>query len=142
MIKINRLIKYSILFIIGGILYYSIENLWRGYSHISMFTLGGLCFIMIGMIKEKFFPFTNSLLIQQISACMIITILELMFGLVLNINLGLKVWDYSDLKFNFMGQICLGYSILWFFLSLPTIILYDYLKHWLFKEIKPSYKYL
>lgn len=142
MIKIKNLIKYSILFTIGGTLYFLIEILWRGYSHFAMFILGGLCFISIGAIKEYFFTFKKSLLIQQGISCLVITVLELIFGVILNIGLGLEIWDYSNLKFNFMGQISLRYSILWFFLSLPTIILYDYLSHWLFEEEKPHYKYI
>ncbi|MGO1469937.1 MAG: putative ABC transporter permease [Tissierella sp.] len=142
MIKIKKTIEYSILFIIGGTLYFLLENLWRGYSHFSMFVLGGLCFISIGLIKKVLFPSKNLLLKQQLIACITITILELIFGLILNSGLGLEVWDYSDLKYNFMGQISLLYTILWFFLSLPTIILYDYLRHWMFKENKPKYKYI
>lgn len=134
--------KYSILFIIGGVSYFLIENLWRGYSYFSMFVLGGLCFITIGIIKRYVFSLKSSLIIQQGMACCIITVLELMFGLILNIKLGLQIWDYSNIKFNFMGQICLEYSILWFFLSLPTIIIYDYLRYLLFKEERPNYKYI
>lgn len=140
--KINNLNKYFILFIIGGTLYFSIEILWRQYSYFSMFLLGGLCFISVGIIKERLVKITNSLLMQQVVASLTITLLELIFGLILNAKLGLGVWDYSEVRFNFMGQICLKYSILWFFLSLPGIILYDYLKYWLFKEKKPQYKYI
>ncbi|MGJ0848756.1 putative ABC transporter permease [Tissierella praeacuta] len=138
--KIKQWIKYLILFIIGGISYFFIEILWRGYSHITMFILGGLCFISVGLVKEYYFTFKKPLLIQQCISCLIITILELIFGLILNVKLGLDVWDYSNFKFNFMGQICLRYSILWFFLSLPTIIFYDYLRHFLFREGKPKYR--
>lgn len=136
----RQLIKYSILFIIGGTLYYCIEILWRDYSYLAMFFLGGLCFISIGYINEQYFRFRKSLLLQQVIACLIITSLELLFGLIFNIRLGWDIWDYSIYKFNFMGQICLKYSILWFFLSLPAIFLYDYLKYWLFGEEKPKYK--
>lgn len=136
----KHLSKYLILFIIGGVLYFIIEVLWRGYSHITMFGLGGLCFISIGLINDYYFIFRKPLLLQQGIGCLIITSLELIFGLVLNVGLGLNIWDYGKNRFNLMGQICLKYSILWFFLSLPAIILYDYLKYWLFGEEKPDYK--
>lgn len=135
----TQTIKYFILFFVGGVIYFFIEILWRGYSFIEMFLLGGLCFISIGLIGEHYFAFKKSLLIQQGIACLIITSLELIFGLILNVWLGLSIWDYSKQMFNFMGQICLGYSILWFFLSLPAIIFYDYLNHWLFDGEKPIY---
>ena len=34
--------KYSFLFDIGGALYVLIELIWRGWSHWTMFALGGL----------------------------------------------------------------------------------------------------
>lgn len=142
MIEIDKLGKYLTLFIIGGTLYFLIEIMWRQYSYFSMFVLGGLCFISIGLTKEYFSEISNSLLMQQFLASLVITFLEFLFGLVLNIKLGLGIWDYSDVRFNFMGQICLVYSVLWFFLSLPAIILYDYLSYWLFKDKKPQYKYI
>ncbi|WP_373419509.1 putative ABC transporter permease [Sporanaerobacter sp. PP17-6a] len=107
-----------------------------------MFILGGLCFVSVGLINEYYFKLKKSLLIQQSVSCLVITTLELIFGLILNVRLRLNVWDYSNLKFNLMGQICLEYSVLWFFLSLPAIIFYDYLRHWLFGEEKPHYKFI
>lgn len=140
MIWLKKTIQYIILFMIGGISYYFIEILWRGYSHVGMFVLGGMCFILIGSISEYYFTSKRSLLIQQVISCLVITVLELAFGLILNIGLELNIWDYSNLNFNFMGQICLRYSMFWFFLSLPAIIFYDYIRYWLFGEEKPQYK--
>ena len=127
---------------IGGVSYYFIEILWRGYSHVGMFVLGGLCFVLMGSISEYYLAPRSNLLIQLGISCLLITILELIFGLILNVWLGLGVWDYSNLNFNFMGQICLGYSMLWFFLSLPAIICYDYMRYWLFRDKKPNYKFI
>lgn len=134
--------KYLVLLIIGGNLYYILEVLWRGYSHFTMFMLGGICFILVGLINEISITSNMPLIIQQFIAAIIITSLELVFGLVFNIWLGLNIWDYSSLRFNFMGQICLMFSILWFFLSLPAILLDDYLRYWIFGEEKPEYRYI
>lgn len=128
----RKIFEILILFLIGGMSYYFIEILWRGYSYFSMFLLGGLCFVSIGLVREYFFINQKPLLIQLIIACVIITSLEFLFGFILNIIFKLGVWDYSDLKFNFMGQISLRYSIFWIFLSIPVIIMDDLLKHWLF----------
>jgi len=38
-----------------------------------------------------------------------------------NIVLGWEVWDYSQLPLNIMGQVCLLYSGMWFFISMPAI---------------------
>lgn len=106
-----------------------------------MLILGGLCFIIIGTINEYLFKYKKSpILLQLIMSGLIITILELISGLVLNTWLGLDIWDYSNLEYNFMGQICLKYSLKWFLIALPAIILYDYMNYWLFKAEKPDYK--
>lgn len=133
--------KYLTLLVAGGNIYYLLEIIWRGYSHYSMFLLGGLCFMFIGLINES--PKTENLplIIQQIISCLLVTALELIFGLVLNLWLKLNIWDYSNLRYNFMGQISLAFSVLWFFISLPAIILDDYLRYWFFGEEKPSYKF-
>jgi len=133
--------KYLFLLVIGGNLYYILEVIWRGYSHFSMFLLGGLCFILIGLINESHATSNLPLIMQQAIAAIIITLLEFVFGLIFNIYLGLGIWDYSSLRFNYMGQICLTFSILWFFLSLPAIMLDDYLRYWIFDEEKPKYRY-
>ena len=44
--------KYLFLFAVGGALYVLIELLWRGWSHWTMFALGGLCFVYLGLINE------------------------------------------------------------------------------------------
>lgn len=127
------------LFTIGGLLYYLIEILWRGYSHLSMFVVGGICFIFIGLINEHL-SFDTPLWKQQLIAASIVTGIELIAGLILNVWLKLDIWDYSNLAFNLLGQICLQYSILWFLLSLLAIVLDDWLRWWLFEEEKPHYK--
>jgi len=48
----KQLYKYSILWLIGGLIYYFIELLYRGYSHFTMVALGGCCFILLGLINE------------------------------------------------------------------------------------------
>lgn len=131
--------KTLVLFLIGGGAYYTIELIWRSYSHLSMFILGGICFVLIGLIN-KFYSWELPLWKQMLFATIIITVLEFMFGVILNIFLGLNIWDYGNLKFNILGQISLGYSALWFFLSLPAIFLDDWLRWKLFEEEKPRYK--
>ena len=134
----NVIFKYFILFIIGGFLYYCIEILWRGYSHWTMFLLGGLCFILIGGLNN-YIPWEMSIIKQGVIGALIVTSLEFIFGLVLNLYLNLGIWDYSNMPFNILGQICLLFSIAWFFLSLVAIFIDDWLRYILFKEEKPHY---
>lgn len=44
--------KYVVLGVTGGLLYILIETVWRGYSHWTMFVLGGICFLALGLINE------------------------------------------------------------------------------------------
>ncbi len=140
MIKLsNNILKYILLFFIGGFSYCAIELIFRGYSHISMLIAGGICFILIGLLNE-IFPYKVSIISQMFISALIVTAVEFISGYIVNIILGLNVWDYSDLPYNFLGQICLLFSNIWFLLSLPAIILDDYLKYYLLGEEKPSYK--
>ncbi|MFU0828641.1 MAG: ABC-transporter type IV [Lachnoclostridium sp.] len=135
----NTTLKYILLFFIGGYSYCGIEILYRGYSHVSMLIAGGICFILIGLLNEVF-PEGISIISQMVISSFIITAVEFMVGLIVNVWLKLNVWDYSGLPYNFMGQICLAYTNIWFFLSLGAILLDDYLKYFLLGEEKPSYK--
>ncbi len=135
----KHICKNLALFIIGGAIYYLVEVLWRGYSHISMFVVGGICFLLIGLINE-YFTFQMPLWKQQIIAAAIVTGIEFIAGLMLNVWLKMDVWDYSNLPYNLLGQISLQYSIIWVILALPAIILDDWLRWKLFNEEKPHYK--
>lgn len=100
----KNFIKYAILFSLGGISYLLMELLWRGYSHWTMFALGGLCFVLIGVINE-FYTYEIPLFIQMVIGTFIITALEFITGCIVNLTLHLNVWDYSDMPMNIMGQI-------------------------------------
>jgi uncharacterized membrane protein len=139
--QLKQILKLCILALIGGITYVLIELAWRGYSHISMFILGAFCFVLLGGINE-FLPWELGFVWQMLIGAGIVTILELIVGIVVNVWLGLEVWDYSNLPFNFMGQICLPFSFAWTLLSGVAIVVDDYLRYWLFGEEKPHYKIL
>lgn len=138
MINIKQWLKIFILFLIGGFIYVAIELGFRGHSHWTMFLLGGLCFILIGGLNN-YIPWEMSIIKQGIIGALIITSLEFIFGLVLNLYLNLGIWDYSNMPFNILGQICLPFSMAWFFLSLVAIFVDDWLRYILFKEEKPYY---
>lgn len=137
---IKNIIKYLILGIIGGFTYVIIELLYRGHSHWSMFIVSAVAFISIGLINE-FISWNMKLWKQMLIGSGIVTMLEFISGYILNIKLGWHIWDYSNVPFNIIGQICLPFSIAWFFISLIAIIADDYLRYWLFGEEKPHYKW-
>lgn len=136
----KNLLKYTFLFFIGAISYYFIEIIYRGFSHPSMFILGGICFISIGALNN--YKIKIGILYQMVFGSVIITMLEFITGYIVNIVLDLHVWNYSNLPYNIMGQICLPFSIIWFLMSYLIIIVDDYLRHKFFNERIPKYKFL
>lgn len=139
----KKLLKPTILFSIGGGIYISIEIIYRFLmdrppTHWAMYVLGGLAFLLIGALNEHVdweIPFW----IQDLVGTTITLLLEFIFGCVLNLWLGLTVWDYSNLPFNILGQICLPFALIWAVLVAIAIVLDDYLRYWLFGEDKPVY---
>lgn len=135
------LLKNALLFMVGGDCYVLIEIMWRGWSHWTMFLLGGVCFLALGYIN-RFLPWETPFPVQQAIGAAIITGLEFITGCIVNLRLGWCVWDYSAQPFNLYGQICLKASVGWFFLSSVGIVLDDFLRWRLFGEEKPRYKFL
>ena len=137
----KRLWKTLILFSVGAVLYSAIEIVWRGRTHWTMAVLGGICFVICGGVNE-YLSWETPLLLQCLICAILITAAELAAGMVLNVRMGLAIWDYSDLPFQYRGQICLGYSCLWYLLSLAAILLDDWIRWRFFGEEKPRYRIL
>ena len=125
--------KYLFLFDVGGLLYVLIELAWRERSHWTMFILGGICFIYLGLINE-ILPWTMPLWKQILVGAVGITFLEFFTGCVVNLWLNLGVWDYSNMPGNLFGQICPQYFVLWLPVSLMGIVLDDWIRYWKFRE--------
>ena len=134
----SKFLRLMTLWLWGGFVFYCIELLWRGYSYPSMFVVGGMCFLIIGGINN-YLPWSIGLVWQSLIGGAAVTVIELASGIVLNIWLGLAIWDYSHLPFNILGQICLLYSLIWVVLSTVGIFLDDYLRWKLYGEQRPKY---
>ena len=71
-IYLKNISEYLVLWAVGGCIYYGIEVLFRGFSHISMFMLGGLCmqfFTWQGRLTEW-----QDALPRQITRCTIFVV--------------------------------------------------------------------
>ena len=113
--------KNCLLFYTGGTVYLSLELLYRGRSHGSMFMAGGLCFLLIGhlnRVKPKL-----PLPLRALTGAAIVTAVELGAGML--VNRQFQVWDYRNQPGNFMGQICPLFSALWIPLSLAAALLFN-----------------
>lgn len=101
---------YLYLALLGGFGYCTIEIIYRGRTHYSMFFAGAIVLASFYYISK----FTNMSLIQKcIVGALIITMIEFALGIWFNLILHENVWDYSNVPFNLMGQICLPFSAIW-----------------------------
>jgi len=82
---------------------------------------GGACLSLFYAAEYRLH--THKLWKRCVLGALIITTLELLVGCIVNRVLGWKVWDYSNIRFNLLGQICPAFSIMWFFISMPAIFL-------------------
>ena len=60
---------------------------------------------------------------RSLIGAVVITSAEFIVGVTVNLIFKWNVWDYSAIPFNFIGQICLRYCILWFLLCIPVVII-------------------
>jgi uncharacterized membrane protein len=130
--------KNAVLFYLGGMGYVALELIWRGWSHGSMFLVGGLCFLLLGNI-DRFVP-DMPLLFQSVLGAILVTGVELVSGLIINLWLGLGVWDYSGYPYEFLGQVCMSYFFLWIWVAAFAVLLEDLLRTKLFGETALSYR--
>lgn len=114
--------KSCVLFCIGAFGYGQIELLYRGRTHWSMLLAGGLCLVLLGLLDGAL-PRRLPLLGRCGVGALVITSIELAFGLLCNVVLGLDVWDYSQEWGNLWGQICPRYTLYWLLLCLPGFML-------------------
>ena len=135
---LRKFVRLMTLWLWGGFVYYCIELLYRGYSHPSMFITGGVAFLVVGGLNN-YIPWWLGFVWQCVIGGIAITFIELIAGLIVNIWLGLGVWDYSDLRFNLWGQVVPIFTLAWMVLCVIAIWLDDLLRWKLFEEQKPSY---
>ncbi len=119
--------ELSLTFLVGGLTYGLLEILFRGYTHWTMLITGGICFLLFYIVNSSIK--TNSIFIRCLFATLIITTLEFIVGYIVNIIFKLNVWDYSGIGFNFMGQICLLYSTVWFSMGIPMTFVANLIKN-------------
>lgn len=117
--RLSNLALHGLFGLIAGGIYLLIELAWRGYTHWTMLPLAAVIFICAGVLDEVERP--PSIWQQVILGTTIATALEFVAGLILNVWLGLVIWDYSNLPGNVLGQICPQFTLAWAVLVLISI---------------------
>ena len=85
-------------------------------------------------------PWEAPIWLQALACAILVTAVELAAGLVLNIWMGLDIWDYSGLPGNFMGQICPQFAAVWWGLCLAFIPVFDFIRWTVEGGERPSYR--
>ena len=104
--------RLCLTFLLGAAAYPCLEIAFRGYSHWTMSLAGGLCFALLYAMEAEMpdLPFW----MKAAAGALIITAVELATGTVVNLWLGWAVWDYSNLRFHFLGQVSLIFAAIWY----------------------------
>ncbi len=124
----KKLLQHIVIAVIGGLTYMGIEILWRGHTHWTMGVLGGVCFVLIGLLDE--WQDHPPLWLQMVQGAVLVTALELITGLIVNRWLGWNVWDYSDMPGNLWGQVCPQFAAAWLVLSWAAVKLENLMHKW------------
>jgi len=84
---------------------------------VPLYGFGALLLILLELFIHPW-----PLLIKIVVYCIILTLIEYITGIILEKTFKLKLWDYSDNKFNFQGRICLLFSLLWTAIAVIFVI--------------------
>ena len=124
--------RLLVLWFIIGEQYFVLEAVYRAFkgerAHIAMLAVGGLCGVLIGAVNQRPIFYKLPVLVQSIIGVVIVLVVEFCSGIVLNVILGLGIWDYSNLWGNLYGQICIQFAFIWLLLMPLAIWLEDALR--------------
>ncbi len=84
---------------------------------VPLYGFGALLLILLELFIHPW-----PLLIKIVVYGIILTLIEYITGIILEKTFKLKLWDYSDNKFNFQGRICLLFSLLWTAIAVIFVI--------------------
>lgn len=98
-------------------MYMGMEVWHHKTSHRSMGLIGGLCFLVGGVLDDLFPKW--SVRKTSIVLAVIITVLELTAGLIWNKKH--KIWDYREMPLNYKGQVCVTFFLIWLIIFGPLI---------------------
>lgn len=123
--RLSNLSLHALFGLIAGGIYMMIELAWRGYTHWTMMILAAVVFVCAGILDELDKPLKKWQ--QVIIGTIIATALEFVTGIIVNLWLGLNIWDYSDQPGNILGQICPLFTLAWAFLMIVSIKLENFM---------------
>lgn len=144
MTRYSNVVLSVLLWFFGGTLYFFLEVAYKTASgspeRISWTMLLLAIFLCIPIEQAGYqLPWETPLWLQALACAALVTLVEFVSGCVLNLWLGLDIWDYSDLPLNLLGQICLPFSVVWLVLCFLFIVVFDWIRYAIIGGDKPSY---
>jgi len=150
--------KILILIIVMGMIYINMEVIFRalvgelvkngynvkylslmGVTSIWMGLIGGLSGLTIGLMNEINFKGKNlPIWVQSVVGMTLVFIIEFISGYILNVKLGMNIWDYKNYPLNIMGQVTACYIPIWFLLNPLAMWIDDIIRYYLFNEKRPD----
>lgn len=102
----------------------------RGFMRGPFLPLYGFGAIMMLVVSS---PFQHNLFLTFIAGCIGATCLEYITGVLMETLFKVSYWDYSELKFNFQGKVCLYATLAWGGLTiLMTKFLHNFVENTVF----------
>lgn len=132
--------KYLFIFCIFSVVGWILELTYRsivtkkiinpGFMSGCVVPLYGFGAVILNLICNLFISIKSNykIVIIFILSIIILSILEYFTGYVLLKFFNLRLWDYSDRKYNYKGFICLYFSFIWGILSL---VFYNFIFPWI-----------
>ena len=145
MSKAGERVLSMLLWTWGGSVYFMLEVVYktlRGEPERISWTMLLLAILLCAPIERAGaqLPWECPLWAQAGLCAALVTTTEFAAGLILNIWLGLGIWDYSGLRWNLLGQICPQFAALWFALCFVFIPIFDWLRYAVEGGQRPYYR--
>ena len=128
----------------GGTVYFLLEVVWklaRGEPERISWTMLVVAMLLTVAVERCGYqlPWHVPLWLQALACAILVTIVEFISGLILNVWLGLGIWDYSGLRWNLFGQICPQFAVLWWALCAAFIPVFDWMRYAVMGGQRPKY---
>ena len=142
--SIKIILKEIVLFLFCGLIYSTIEIIYKGTergTHWSMFVLAGICGVLFIDGLNNVFTYDMNFILQILICMICITVCEYIVGTIFNSDF--SIWDYRNVFLNYKGQICVPFTLIWGLISFISIPILDYIEWKIFKykpNTPPYYK--
>jgi len=133
--------KEFFIFLVIGMVYFSLEGLYRGWTHGLMIIIGGLCGMILDLLTEYKWFYQLKMYQNCFIGLFIIWVIEFLSGYILR-SLGIVIWYYTGFG-NILGLISIPFGLLVFLPLIPFCIwLGDYIRYKFFgeREIYPIWE--